>query len=151
MTADFQPARPSSTVTPAEREAGWALWVRLAIEAASSDEARAAAGHALAGLEMELPLRSEPTIQPLGLREGIWVATAEPDLTGLESVEPDNAVTRVRYVSGHFGPDVLWTSRATEHQAKWEWPPDIWSRRPGQDDVLVYPAVRAAIIWCTTN
>ena len=97
---------------------------------------------------MELPLRGEPTIQPLGLRDAIWVATAEPDLTGLQSIEPDDAATRVRYVSSSFGTDVLWTVRATGRQAKWEWPPDIWSRRPGQDDVLLHPAVHAVIIWC---
>ena len=54
-------------------------------------------------------------------------ATAEPDLTGLQSIEPDDAATRVRYVCSRFGTDVLWTARATGHQAKWEWPPDIWS------------------------
>jgi hypothetical protein len=97
---------------------------------------------------MELPLRGEPTIQPLGLRDAIWVATAEPDLIGLQSIEPDDAATRVRYVSSSFGTDVLWTVRATGRQAKWEWPPDIWSRRPGQDDVLLHPAVHAVIIWC---
>lgn len=87
-------------------------------------------------------------IQSLGLGDGIWVATAEPDLTRLQSIEPDDAATRVRYVCSGFGTDVLWTVRATGHQAKWEWPPDIWSRRPGKDDVLLHPAVLAAIIWC---
>jgi hypothetical protein len=148
MTADILPGQPASPVAPAEREAGWTLWVRFAIEAGSQQEVRVVTGQALAGLEMELPLRGEPTIQPLGLRDGIWVATAEPDLTGLQSIEPDDAATRVRYVCSRFGTDVLWTARATGHQAKWEWPPDIWSRRPGKDDVLLHPAVLAAIIWC---
>ena len=148
MTADIPPDQPASTMTPAEREARWTLWLRFAIEAGSQEEARAVTGQALAGLEMELLLGDEPTIQPLGLRVGIWVATAKPDLTGLQSIEPDNAATRVRYVSSRFGTDVLWTVRATRHQAKWEWPPDIWSRRPGKDDALLHPAVLAAIIWC---
>jgi hypothetical protein len=148
MAADILPDQPASTVIPAEREARWTLWLRFAIEAASHDEARAVIGQALARLEMELPLHGEPTIQPLGLRDGIWVATVEPDLTGLQSIEPDNAATRVRYVSSHFGADVLWTGRATGHQAKWEWPPDIWSRRPGKDDVLLHAAVQAVVVWC---
>jgi hypothetical protein len=148
MTPDILPGQTPRTMTPADREARWTLWVRFAIEAASPDEARAVTDEALAGLEMELPLRGEPTIQPLGLRDGIWVATAEPDLTGLRSIEPDDASTRCTYVEGHFGAGVPWTSRATGDQAKAEWPPDIWSRRPGQDDVLLHPAVRAVIIWC---
>ena len=28
--------------------------------------------------------------------------------------------------------------------ARWNWPPDIWSRRPGRDDVLSHPALRIA-------
>jgi len=148
MTADILPGQPVSTVAAAEREARWTLWVRFAIEAGSQEQARAVTGQALAGLEMELLLCGEPTIQPLRLRDGIWVAMAKPDLTGLRSIEPDDAATRVRYVSSRFGTDVLWTVRATGQQAKWEWPPDIWSRRPGKDDVLLHPAVLAVIIWC---
>lgn len=148
MTAGILPGQTPRTMTPADREARWTLWVRFAIEAASHDEACAVTDEALAGLEMELPLRGEPTIHPLGLRDGIWVATAEPDLTGLKSIEPDDASTRCTYVEGHFGAGALWTCRATGAQAKCEWPPDIWSRRPGQDDVLLHPAVRAVIIWC---
>jgi hypothetical protein len=148
MTADILPGQAGSAISPAGREARWTLWLRFAIKAASQEEARSVTDQALAGLDMELPLRGEPTIRPLGLRDGIWVAIAEPDVTGLQSIEPDDAAMRVRYVSGHFGTDVLWTVRVTGQQAKWEWPPDIWSRRPGRDDVLLHPAVQAVIIWC---
>lgn len=79
MTADILPGQPAGTVAPAEREARWTLWVRFATEADNQQQVRAVTGQALAGLEMELPLRGEPTIQPRGLRDGIWVATAEPD------------------------------------------------------------------------
>ncbi len=148
MSEDVRQGRTPAPVTAAEREARWALWIRLAIEAPSAAGAQAITGETLARLGRELPLRGRPAIQPLGLRDGIWVATAEPDLTGLEEIEPDSAETRVRYVSSHFPEDVLWTVRVTGHQAKWEWPPDIWSRRTGHDDVLLHPAVRAVNIWC---
>ena len=100
------PSESAGIMTPAEREARWALSVRFAIEAASEAEARAILGQALARLDRELPLQGEPTITPLRLRDGIWVATLTPDLTALASVEPDNATNRCRYVSRRLrGPD----------------------------------------------
>jgi hypothetical protein len=112
-------------MTPAEREARWALLVRFAIEAADQAEARAIVDRALTSLERELPLAGEPTIAPLRIRDGIWVATLVPDLTVLASVEPDDARNRCRYVSS----------------------PDIWSRSHA-DDTLLHPAVQAVMIWC---
>lgn len=54
-------------MTPAEREARWALSVRFAIEAADEAEARAILGQALASFGRELPLQGEPTIAPSGV------------------------------------------------------------------------------------
>jgi hypothetical protein len=141
------PGESASTMTAAEREARWALSVRFAIGAASEAEARSILGRVLASLDRELPLQGEPTIAPLRLRDGIWVATLIPDLTVLASVEPDDAENRCRYVSSHFGVVVSWMSRDTEHAARWDWPPDIWSRSP-EDDVLLHPAVQAVMILC---
>jgi len=81
----------AGAITPAEREAHWPLTVRFAIEATSEAEARAITGQVLARLDRELPLQGEPTIAPLRLRDGTWVATLKPDLTVLSSVEPDDA------------------------------------------------------------
>jgi hypothetical protein len=136
---------PDPATAAAEREARWTQWVRFAIEAAAEDETRAITGGVLA--QLKLPVAGEPRFQPLGLRDGIWVVTADVSLAGLGSIQPDNARTRGTYLRGHFGEDVSWTVRATEQQAKCEWPPDIWTRRPGADDVLLHPAVRAVIIW----
>jgi hypothetical protein len=138
----------TEAMATAEREAHWPLTVRFAVEAASEAEARTITGQVLARLDRELPLQGEPTIAPLRLRDGIWVATLKPDLTVLSSVEPDDAPNRCRYVSSHFGPGVTWISRDSEHGARWDWPPDIWTRQPGQDDVLLHPAVQAVMIWC---
>jgi hypothetical protein len=141
------PGESASTMTAAEREARWALSVRFAIEAASEAEARAILGQALARFDRELPVQGEPTITPLRRRDGIWVATLLPDLTVLASVEPDEARNRCRYVASHFGVGVGWMSRDTERSARWDWPPDIWSRSP-EDDVMLHPAVRAVMILC---
>jgi hypothetical protein len=138
----------AGSMTPTEREAHWPLSVRFAIEAASEADAQAIVGQALARMDGELPLQGEPAIGPLRLRDGIWVAMLKPDLTVLPSIEPDDAPNRCRYVSSHFGTDVLWSTRVAEHGARWDWPPDIWSRRPRRDDVLLHPAVQAVMIWC---
>jgi hypothetical protein len=122
--------------------------VRFAIEAASEAGTRAIFGQALAGLDRELPVPGEPAMVPLGHRDGVWVAMLEPDLTMLASVEPDDAPNRCRYVSSHFPVGVTWVSRDTGHGARWDWPPDVWSRRAGRDDVLLHPAVLAVTIWC---
>ena len=147
MSPPVPPGESAGTVTSAVREARWALSVRFAIEAASEAEARAVLGRALASLDRELPLRGEPALAPLRLRDGIWVATLTPDLTMLSLVEPDDARNRCRYVSSHFPVGVTWMSRLTTQGERWDWPPDIWSRAP-QDDVLLHPAVQAVMIWC---
>ena len=147
MNRAVPPGESAGSMTPAEREARWALSVRFAIEASSEAEARAILSQALTRLDRELPLQGEPPITPLRLRDRIWVATIMPDLTALASVEPDDATNRCRYVSSHFGMGVTWMSRDTEHAARWDWPPDIWSRSP-EDDVLLHPAVQAVMILC---
>jgi hypothetical protein len=147
MNRAVPPGESAGSMTPAEREARWALSVRFAIEASSEAEARAILSQALTRLDRELPLQGEPPITPLRLRDRIWVATLMPDLTALASVEPDDATNRCRYVSSHFGMGVTWMSHDTEHAARWDWPPDIWSRSP-EDDVLLHPAVQAVMILC---
>jgi hypothetical protein len=150
VSPGIPPGQSAGAMTPAEREARWALLVRFAIEAASEAEARAILSQALTSLDRELPLQGEPTIAPLRIRDGIWVATLMPDLTVLASVEPDDAPNRCRYVSSHFGVDVTWMSRDAKQGARWDWPPDIWSRTL-QDDVLLHSAVQAVMIWCEAS
>jgi hypothetical protein len=66
MSPRIPPGESAGTMTPAGREARWALSVRFAIEAASEAEARAILGQALTGFDRELPLQGEPTIAPSG-------------------------------------------------------------------------------------
>jgi len=138
-------------MTPAQREARWRLRLRFAIEAATEDEARAILNQALAGLAEELPLRGEPVIHPRQrhIPDRIWVAELEPDLTHLPAIDPDDAMTRCRYVDGHFPVGLTWSvPQDTEREARREWPPDTWQRQPGEDDVLLHPAVRTVMIFC---
>jgi hypothetical protein len=136
----------------AEREAGWKLYLRFAIEAASEDEARIILNRALTRLKPELPLRGEPVIHPRHRRnpDDIWVAELTPDLPQQADFDPDDAKTRCRWVQGHFPMDVYWSlPQNTPCEAKAEWPPDIWQRQPGRDDVLLYPKVQAVMIYCS--
>jgi len=70
----------------------------------------------------------------------------------MQVIDPDDAPTRRRFVETHFPGDVSWSiPQNAERQAKYEWPPDIWQRQPGQDDVLLHPAVRAVMIYCESR
>jgi hypothetical protein len=82
------------------------------------------------------------------LSRGLRDATLRPDPAVLEGIKPDDATNCCRYVSHHFGPDGTWMSRDSQREARWDWPPDIWNRQPGTDDVLLHPAVQAVMIWC---
>jgi hypothetical protein len=72
------------------------------------------------------------------------------DLTVLPSLKPDDARTRLSYVSSGLG-QVTWTSRVSEREGRWDWPPDIWSKEPGKDDLLVHPAVLAVTLWASAE
>ena len=150
MIAGAPPGPATGTMTPAEREARWTLFVRFAIEVASEDAARAVLSQALAGLNRELPLRGEPVIRPRHRRipDDIQVAEVEPDLTHLQVIEPDDAKTRCSLALTYFPAPVWAIPLKTEREARYEWPPDIWQRQPGRDDVLLHPAVRAVMIFC---
>jgi hypothetical protein len=137
------PPRPQAPgLEPAERETIWTIWMRFAIEAPGEREARAIADGVLG--QIGIVLDGQPATAPSG--EGAWTVTANLDLSGLKSIEPDDAPTRLSYVTGHIPGNVTWLSRAGERQGTAEWPPNFWDRRPGADDQLLHPAIRAAII-----
>jgi hypothetical protein len=156
----WPPAAAVGAMTPAEREAHWSLRLLFALEAASENEARTILDQALAGVVVRyvppgmqpgLPLRDEPVIVPRSQHrtEGIWIARLYPDLTHLLVIDPDDANTRCSFVMNCFPVDARWMAPQNgEHTARREWPPDIWNRQPGEDDVLLHPAVRAVMIYC---
>src|SRR5260370_2288507 len=124
------------------------------MEAGREEEARLSLIRPWVQLRQELPLRGQPVIHPRHRHnpDDIWVAEAEPDLTHLQVIDPDDARTRCRFVEGHFPGDVSWSlTQNTQREAKYEWPPDISQRQPGPHDVLLYSAVRAVMIACTEN
>lgn len=128
--------------------------MRFAIEADSEAEALTVLRQALGGMEPNLPLRGKPILRPRHHRhlDSIWIAELTPDLARLEHIEPDDAKTRCRWVQDHFPLGVNFTfPQNTECEAVAEWPPNIWLRQPGRDDVLLHPAVRAVMIFCAAK
>jgi hypothetical protein len=93
MATARPPGHAQEDPTPAEREARWDVGVRFAIEASGEEEARIVLNQALAALQSELRLRSAPEIRPRhrSVRDNIWIAELEPDLTQLPVIEPDDA------------------------------------------------------------
>ena len=150
MAGGIPPGLAQGKPSPAGREARWTIGVYFAIEAGDEEEARAALGHALAGLEPDLPLRGQPVIRPRhhGVPDNIWIAEVHPDLTQLQVIDPDDAKTRCSFVHGHFPAGVTWAvPQNSEREAKREWPQDIWQRQPGED-ALLHPEVRGVLIFC---
>lgn len=125
--------------------------MRIAVQVVDEKEARAVLDDTLAALRQELPLRAPAIIRPLHRRtdDDIWIAVLEPDLTRILAIEPDNAPTRCSLIMNYFPLNMGWlASQNTEREAKREWPPSIWGKE-AEDDVLLHPAVRAVMIFCT--
>jgi DNA-binding phage protein len=147
---DAPPPRPPARADPAALEPpadplAWSAWARFAIEADDEQQARTIADGVLE--QMKVAAAIGPRTGPFP--EGLWTVTADVDLSQVH-VEPDDAMTRVHYMIRHLG-EVTWTSREHGRQATMSWPPDIWSRRPGADDVLGHPAIRAAVFWASAE
>lgn len=139
-------------IQPAVRDApghaaSWTAWVRFAIEASGESEARSITARVLS--QIGLRTAGTPDTAPAGT--GLWTVTAHIDLSAVGTFEPDQADTRLRYVSGCFGERVPWRSHMNERQGTFEWPPSFWDRQPGADDQLLDPAIRAAMIRVTAG
>jgi len=144
---DTAPPRPAARLDPATLQPpatppAWSARVAFAMEAGSEQEARAIADGVLEQMGNTAAVRE---LQAGPVPEGLWTVNADIDLAGI-NFEPDDAETRLSYLVGELG-EVTWTSRITERQGTFQWPPDVWSRQPGRDDVLGHPAIRAARIW----
>jgi hypothetical protein len=149
---DVLPPRPPARLDPATLEPPvpepiWSAGVMLAIDAGSEQEARAIAGEVLDQMDVTATIRSDRTGP---VPEGLWTVTARVDLADV-TVEPDNAENRLSYMSRNL-EGVTWVSKTTgDIRAVRQWPPDIWGRQAGADDVLVHPAIRAVRIWASAD
>jgi len=120
-------------------ETGWTVTARFAVDAADETEARAVVSGVLEKMEMA------PSKDPVSASAGekTWTVEAELDLSGLETVDPDDARSRLQYVTRNLGGLTWRVVRADERQGKFEWPPSVWAVS-GRNEVLVHPAIKAA-------
>jgi len=149
---DVLPPRPPARLDPATLEPptarpAWSAGVMFAIDAGSEQEARAIAGAVLGEMGVTATILGDRTGP---VPEGLWTVTADVDL-GNVTVEPDSAENRLSYLARNL-EGVTWVSKTTEDiRAVRQWPPDIWGRQAGADDVLVHPAIRAVRIWASAD
>ena len=149
---DVLPPRPPARLDPATLEPptarpAWSAGVMFAIDAGSGQEARAIAGAVLNEMGVTATILGDRTGP---VPEGLWTVTADVDL-GNVTVEPDNAENRLSYLARNL-EGVTWVSKTTEDiRAVRQWPPDIWGRQAGADDVMVHPAIRAVRIWASAD
>jgi hypothetical protein len=149
---DVLPPRPPARLDPATLEPptarpAWSAGVMFAIDAGSEQEARAIAGAVLDEMGVTATILGDRTGP---VPEGLWTVTADVDL-GNVTVEPDSAENRLSYLARNL-EGVTWVSKTTEDiRAVRQWPPDIWGRQAGADDVLVHPAIRAVRIWASAG
>jgi hypothetical protein len=133
-------------MNPADQEdphQGWNVKLRLAIDADSADEARAIAEEVWR--KMEVTAGTDPQITRSEGHTPHWNVITDLDLSALESITPDDAVTRFRYVIRNLPRAVLFTDGESgdRRSGLWQWLPDSWELAWQQQE-LVHPAVRAA-------
>jgi hypothetical protein len=121
---------------------GWNVKLRLAIDADNADEAAAIAGEVWR--KMKVTAGTEPQITRSAGRAPHWNVITDLDLSTLESITPDDAVTRFRYVIRNL-PGAVFTGGESgdRRSGLWQWLPDSWEL-DWQDQELAHPAVRAA-------
>jgi hypothetical protein len=121
---------------------GWNVKLRLAIDADNADEARAIAAEVWR--TMAVTPGAEPQMTRSAGRVPHWNVITDLDLSALEPITPDDAVTRFRYVIRNL-PGVVFAGGETGDRCSglWQWLPDSWEL-DWQDQELAHPAVRAA-------
>ena len=116
--------------------------LRLAIDAEHEDEAWAIAEEVWQ--KMQVTAGAEPQITRSAGRAPHWNIITDLDLSVLEPVTPDDAMTRFRYVIRNL-PGVVFTGpdRDDPRSGLWQWLPDSWEL-DWQPQELAHPEVRAA-------
>jgi hypothetical protein len=121
---------------------GWNVKLRLAIDADTADEAGVIAEEVWR--KMEVTAGAEPQITRSAGRSPHWNVITDLDLSALESITPDDAKTRFRYVIRNLmGVGFAGGETGDRRLGLWQWLPDSWEL-DWQDQELAHPAVRAA-------
>jgi hypothetical protein len=126
--------------------AHWDVTLSLGIDAPGEDVAIAVARDVQA--DMDVAFAGELAATRSGGRE--WIVEAQIDLSGLDGVSPDNAVSRIKYVSRNVGGVTWRIDRDDEHHGVYQWQRESHPAA-GESQVFLHPAVRAAAIVAHTS
>ena len=123
--------------------------LRLAIDADDEPQARAIAAEVIRAMDVvaagELEVTRSPSRQPF------WNIVTDLDLSAAGNIQPDDALTRFRYVIRHLPGVTFISPRGDDGPAMlYQWLPDEWGTSMHHEQV-VHPAVRAAGVLVTTN
>ena len=113
---------------PEDSHQRWNVRLRLAIDADNADEARVIAEQVWR--TMEVTAGAEPQITRSDGRTPHWNVITDLDLSALESITPDDAVTRFRYVIRNL-PGVVSSGTGADDRRSglWQWLPGERSRK----------------------
>lgn len=119
----------------------WRAEVFIGILAGTEPEALAVATRSFDAVD--IPLKRGITVSRHGVAR--WIACAEVDISEL-AMDPDNAETRLSYISGHFPDSIIWTSRISYSRGRLDWPPSFWDVHSAEDEFLLESSIRAVAI-----
>lgn len=144
--ADLRSAerRRSETRLPGAAVTGtdWPAHATFAVTAGNLAQARTIIATVLDALHLApaSPVRAEP------LRAGSWTVHADIEIPGMSAIDPGDAHSRAVHLAGLIRGAGNWTLREGPGHFEAEWPPDIWAADPGDQQILITPAVKAAVI-----
>jgi hypothetical protein len=123
--------------------------LRLAIDAEDEPQARAIATEVFQ--VMDVGVTGELDVTRSVSRQPFWNIVTDLDLSAAGNVNPDDALTRFRYVIRHLPGVTFISPRGDDGPSMlYQWLPDEWTTSMNQEEV-VHPAVRAVGIWVKAN
>jgi hypothetical protein len=122
----------------------WTVKIRLAIETTGSNGARTITEETLQ--QMGLAAEGEPELTDFFMDgpRPCWYVITKLDLSGLESITPDDAPTRFKFVTRELA-GVPFMGHGNNHCGLWEWLPDKWGSATRR--LFPHSAIRAAGIY----
>ena len=126
--------------------ARWEVTVSLDVDVPGEDRALAVARDVLASMDVALAGEIAATRSD---GRG-WIVEAQVDLSGLGGISPDNAASRIKYVSRNVSGITWAIYRSDEHHGEYQWrlesQPD-----DGEAKAFLHPAIRGAAIVAHTH
>jgi hypothetical protein len=122
----------------------WNVTMRFAVGVPDEPEARNIVSDVVQAMDVSVGKQLEAS--PAADSEDCWSITASLNLSGLQSIEPDDAMSRFRYVTRNLaGISFARRPKASDTANVWEWVPSRPETGARQEE-LIHPAIREAWI-----